>query len=293
MSNTPPDPDASDSREDGAPTKEACAKLYQEVVSELAYVQTIADQPGSLLSADNAFVSQFHTTMHELAVIRLFSSLDHLQLTAVSLGTGSDLVIFSQFSLVRSALAGASTAYWLLSGETSQRRMRALRLAYYDLEHESIFARSMAKESFEDIDPPNMKAIQNSQNVLDSTPARLDAIYAEYCSLAKAAGENIPKRRGFGFQEVPVIEEISEMMRNTGRIKKEAEISLQYRIMSGFVHNCSWAIRSGAGMKLIETDDGQRMQITGNPGNIYRGARTAFIVTLLAKARLSELAAKT
>lgn len=27
----PPDPDASDSREDGAPTKEACAKLYQEV----------------------------------------------------------------------------------------------------------------------------------------------------------------------------------------------------------------------------------------------------------------------
>lgn len=31
MSNMPPDPDASDSREDGAPTKEACAKLYQEV----------------------------------------------------------------------------------------------------------------------------------------------------------------------------------------------------------------------------------------------------------------------
>ncbi|WP_197374098.1 hypothetical protein [Mycolicibacterium baixiangningiae] len=280
-----------DSEHPEAPTQEECKEFFRRVVSELAHAQTIANDPVSPISADNEFMLEFGTTMHELAALRLFNSLDHLQLTALSLGTSAS-AIFSQYSLVRSALAAASTAHWLLSGNAAQRRMRALRLAYDDLCEETKFANSITEEPAR-IDAANADAVKNAHAVIKTSPTRLDAMYDAYCSLAQAEGENVHKRGGFGFQETNVIDEVSQMMQKTNRIAHKKELLLQYRVMSGFVHNCRWAIRSGVHMKLIEADEyGTAMQITGNPGNVYRGARTAFVVAMLAKARLSELAAK-
>lgn len=294
MTDAPDDADDFDetgSERPEAPTREECMQFFREVVSEIAHTQTIVNDPESPIGADNAFMSQFNTTMHELAAIRLFNAFDNLQLTTLSLGTSAQF-IFTQYSLVRSALAGASSAYWLLSGDTAQRRIRALKLAYDDLCEETKFARCIIEKPFR-VDALNADAVENAHEVIQTSQARLDAIYDAYCSLAEVEGENIHKRRGFGFQETNVIDEISQMMYETKRITSKKELVLQYRIMSGFVHNCRWAFRSGVHMKLIETEEyGTAMQITGNPGNVYRGARTAFVVALLAKARLSELAAK-
>jgi hypothetical protein len=200
-------------------------------------------------------------------------------------------LIFSQFSLMRSALAGAATAHWIVSGDESTRRMHALRLAYYDLNQEATFARLHVTNPAMH-EPERAELLWKGTELIDSAPGRLDAIYAEYCRLLTGIGKtNKPSEDGFSkINETEIIAEISRKMHQVGIYSNATEVQLQYRLMSGFVHNCVWATRTGAKTHTEFGEDRAQRQLIGNADNIYNGTVTAFEVAKLAKARLQELA---
>lgn len=73
-------------------------------------------------------------------------------------------------------------------------------------------------------------------------------------------------------------------------------VELQYRVLSGFVHNCLWASQTGAkASSEVKSRDGAYTatteSIAGNADNVYNGAVTAFEIANLAKRRFEELAA--
>ncbi len=264
--------------------------LRTRVQRELTETQTIWPSAGSALDADNNYLSQFSASFQELVVTRLFSTFDHLQLVAWTLETMGGL-IFSQFSLLRSALAGAATAHWIVSGEEDKRRMRALRLAYYDLNQEAIFARLQVADAAMH-EPEQSESLRKASELIDSAPERLEKIYEEYCRLlAKTGKTKMPKLDGFGnINETELISEISRAVHALGQYTSDTEVERQYRLMSGFVHNCAWAPRTGAKMRTEIGKDRAERQLTGNSKNIYNGAVGAFAIGKRAKARLQELA---
>lgn len=104
--------------------------LRERIQRELVETQDVWPAAGSPMDADNKFLAPFHSSVHELVLHRLFSAFDHLQLVTWTLEHLGHPLIFSKFSMIRAALAGASTAHWIVCGEPTLRRMRALKLAF-------------------------------------------------------------------------------------------------------------------------------------------------------------------
>jgi hypothetical protein len=265
--------------------------LRTRVQNELRETQEIWPSDGSALEADNNYLGQFSVSFQELVINRLFSTFDHLQLAVWTLETMVGPLIFSQFSLLRSALAGAATAHWIVASNENTRRMRALRLAYYDLNQEAAFARlHVASPAMEQ--PDRSEHLRKATELIDSAPARLDKIYNAYCGFRAEEGKTkMPSRNGFAnINETEIIAEISRKMHELGQYSSGTEVELQYRLMSGFVHNCVWATRTGAKMQTEIGEDRAQRQLVGNAENIYNGAVAAFEIGKLAKARTQELA---
>jgi hypothetical protein len=60
----------------------------------------------------------------------------------------------------------------------------------------------------------------------------------------------MPAYEGFGrINETQIIKEISQKMHRLGRLSDDVEVQLQYRLPSGFVHNCVWSARAGAAIR--------------------------------------------
>jgi hypothetical protein len=265
--------------------------LRTRVQRELKETQDIWPSDGSVLAADNDYLARFGASFQELVINRLFSTFDHLQLAAWTLETMGGPLIFSQFSLLRSALAGAATAHWIVSGDEITRRMRALRLAFYDLNQEASFARlHVANPAMQQSD--RSESLHKARELIDSVPGRLNGIYQEYCRLLATTGKTkMPIFEGFGnINEIEIIAVASRMMHERGQYSHATEVELQYRLMSGFVHNCAWATRTGAKMKTEIGENRAQRELSGNAGNIYNGAVTAFEIGQIAKARTQELA---
>jgi hypothetical protein len=267
--------------------------LRNRIQTELIEAQEISPASGSHLEADNNFLAPFKSSFQSLVTHHLFSVFDHLQLVAWTLETLPHPLIFSQFSLVRAALGGASTAYWVISGDSNLRRMRGLKLAFYDLEHETNFSKiHVTNPSMHE--PENAEALARCHAFLYESPSRLRAIHQEYCNLYAATGKTkMPSFDRFGkINETEIVKEASQTFHQLGKMGNDIEIELQYRIMSGFVHNCQWATQTGATMTQQGLSDKTvTYDLSGNAENIYNGALTAFDVAKLAKARFKELCA--
>ena len=267
------------------------SSLRNRIQTELVEAQGISPASGSRLEADNNFLAPFRSSFQSLVTHRLFSVFDHLQLVAWTLEALPRPLIFSQFSLVRAALAGASTANWVISGDSNLRRRRALRLAFYDLEHETNFSKiHVTNQSMQE--PENDEALAKCQAFLDESASRLSAIHQEYCNLYAATGRTrMPSFDGFGkINETEIVKETSKTFYQLGKMTNDIEIELQYRLMSGFVHNCQWATQTGATMTQEGLSDKTvTYGLSGSAENIYNGALTAFDVAKLAKARFKEL----
>jgi hypothetical protein len=85
-------------------------------------------------------------------------------------------------------------------------------------------------------------------------------------------------------------------LEDLGRMPSSIHVELQYRILSGFVHNCLWASRTGAkASSEVKSREGAYTTTTesikGNAENVYNGAITAFEIAKLAKERFEQLAA--
>ena len=265
--------------------------LRTRVQRELEETQKIWPSGGSPLDADNRYLIGFGASFQELIINRLFSTFDHLQLAVWTLESMEGPQIFPQYSLLRSALAGAATTHWLVSGDETTRRMCALRLAFYDLNQEATFGKLHAANPATH-EPELAESLRKTEQLIASAPGRLDKIHQEYCRLlATTSKRKPPKFDGFGnINETEIISAASRMMHERGLCSHPTEIELQYRLMSGFVHNCTWATRAGAKTKTKVGEDRAERQLAGNADNIYNGAMTAFNIGKLAKARVLELA---
>ncbi|QRY50492.1 hypothetical protein [Mycolicibacterium septicum] len=275
-----------------APTPEQRANLRAHIFNEMAEVQQLAAAPNSALHKDDQFLKPFGKTVHQLVINRLLSALDHLHLTAYSLEQSEGPLIFSQYSLLRAALAGASTAHWIVSRDTTERRKRALKLTYYDLEQEVNFSKDVRKIPIRE-GKPNPK-IAAADKLIAGAPERLDAMYEEYCSLLRSQKKTkMPDPANFGrVEEIGIITEMGKALRKFEKIPNELELVLQYRLMSGFVHNCTWATYTGARVRTYPSEISPMVEIAGNPVNIYRAAGTAVHIVRIAKERTRELAEK-
>lgn len=266
------------------PTMEQCSTLSRHVRQELAHAQTVRAVFASELYADDQFLRRFNTTLHQLTVSRLLSSLDHLQLAARSLESREELV-YCQYSLIRTALTTASTALWLIHGGLTQRRLRALNLAFFDLDQQVKFARCLV-DAKNRRDPRNNRLKREAKSLVASAPARFAAIHREY---KETAGTTIDPRNLRKFNETDVVIEVGRYVCTKGLISNESELLLQYRMMSGFVHGLVWSTYSGAKVRNFQGDKSAMVELKGNSSNIYNGATTVLIVARAAKARLVEL----
>ncbi|WP_131812907.1 hypothetical protein [Mycolicibacterium peregrinum] len=270
-------------------TAEKYARLRNEIQVEMDEVQAVHTVFASALYSDDQFMRKFKSTMHQLTVNRLLSSLDHLQLAAHSLEHGDDGLVYSQYSLVRPGLAIASTALWLVCGESDLRRMRGLNLASYDLAQQVTFSRTVLDATGR-IDPRNEALKAECRTVVAGAPERFQSMYEAYCAIRANETDVVSTPKELRkFRETDVITEVSKYMHDKKHLSNAHEILLQYRMMSGFVHGLIWSTYAGTKVRNFQGEKSAMVELRGNPENVYRGARTALTVARLAKARFIEL----
>jgi len=256
----------------------------------MAEIQEIRAVFASPLWADDQYLKTFNSTLHQLSVNRLLSSLDHLQLAAHSLEHDDGALVYSQYSLIRTALATASAALWLVRGDIDQRRSRALNLASYDLDQQVKFARSLL-DAPDRRDPRNDALREECQAVASGAKQRFDAMYEAYQSIPVNGHIKISTPRDLRrFGETDAIIEIGDYLQQRNQISDKSELLLQYRIMSGYVHGLIWSTYSGSKVRNYHGDKSAMVELKGNPSNIYKGIKTAFVVATAAQTRLVELA---
>jgi hypothetical protein len=86
------------------------------------------------MAADDKYLNPIYRTFQEGVVQSLLSALDHLRFLVWSLENRDEPYPYGQATLIRTAITGASTALWMLSGSTAdERRVRALESNFKDL----------------------------------------------------------------------------------------------------------------------------------------------------------------
>lgn len=81
----------------------------------------------------------------EAAALIGFNVLDHLRLVAKSVLLDNRLTAFAPFTLVRSALTGATLLAWILSTEADERRLRTLMITYQELKNQRNALRGLSE----------------------------------------------------------------------------------------------------------------------------------------------------
>lgn len=111
--------------------------LNDRVGAALETVLGLEVAPTSEIAADDSYLHPIYRTFHQDVVQCLLTALDHLRFLAWSLRNRDEPFPFGQFTLIRTAITAASTALWLLSGETrDKRRIRALEFSLNDIRSE-------------------------------------------------------------------------------------------------------------------------------------------------------------
>jgi hypothetical protein len=177
----------------------------------------------------------------------------------------------------------------LVRGESDKRRIRGLNLASYDLAQQVTFAKTVL-DAPDRLDPRNEALRAECEAVVASAPARFHAMYEAYCAIHTSETHKVSKQQELRkFRETDVITEVSKYMHEEGRLSNAYEILMQYRMMSGFIHGLVWSTYAGTKVRNFQGEKSAMVELKGNPGNIYRGSRTALTVARVAKARFIDL----
>ncbi|SKG74941.1 Uncharacterised protein [Mycobacteroides abscessus subsp. bolletii] len=278
------------------PEQLQASALLNKVLAVYGEIQNIGRHPGSLIDVDDRYMARHGSSMQALVIHRLLSVMDHLQLATYTLARLPQPLVFSQFTLIRSALAGAATSLWIIDPpEFENRRIRALKLACYDIDQYVNFANAALRD-------PAINSVEKAgsreifRNNLETMTMRRRNIYEEICAYESNLGKTkMPSVKGIGtINEVAIVQAAGKRLEELGRMPSGIHAELQYRILSGFVHNCIWASQVGANATSQEmARDGMYATTTerleGNFHNVYNGAITAFEIARLASSRFEEL----
>jgi hypothetical protein len=121
----------------GTPLEQGYEWLSDRIVNcfeRLDAIQIVEDSP---IQFDDQFFHPIHRTMSQDVHQCLLSALDHLRFLVWSLKTRDEPYPVAQATLIRTAITGAATALWMISGSTSlERRCRAMEFMFNDLRSE-------------------------------------------------------------------------------------------------------------------------------------------------------------
>jgi hypothetical protein len=279
------------------PERLKAAELLKKVLTVYGETQKIRPHPGSIMNEDDRYMVQYGSSMQALVVHRLLSVLDHLQLATFTLAQLPRPLVFSQFTLIRSALAGAATSLWIVDPpEIEKRRIRALRLACYDADQYMNFAKAALRDPAI-TGPEKASSRENFQGNIEKMNELRAKIFEEICRYLRLLGKTkMPSFEGVGtVNEISIVQAAGKKLEHLGIVPSDVHVELQYRILSGFVHNCLWASQTGAtaSSEVISRDGAYTtttQSISGNAHNVFNGAVTAFEIVKLAKTRFEELA---
>lgn len=268
------------------------AELLKAVLQLYGDLQKLPTHPGSPMEIDDRYLAEHGSSMQALAIHRLLSVMDHLQLASFTLAKFPAPLIFSQFTLIRSALSGAATSLWIIDPlQAEKRRIRAMKLACYDLDQYKTFATAALNDSV------GMVSRGNLEGNVEKLAANRRMLYESICDNERALGKTkMPEFDGIGkINEVAIVQAAGRKLESLGRLPSGVQVELQYRVLSGIAHNCLWASMTGATAASRETArDGLYVTTTesiqGNFDNVYNGAITALEITKLAASRFRDLA---
>ncbi|MGD1240213.1 hypothetical protein [Mycobacterium seoulense] len=116
--------------------------LSTRIASDVRSLEAIEVEPGSPVSVENAFLAPVYRPFALCTKQSLGSALDHLELVAETLNTKGEPHPFAEATLIRTAITAASYALWMLSGDSSERRYRALQFAFKDYDGWSSYVRT-------------------------------------------------------------------------------------------------------------------------------------------------------
>jgi hypothetical protein len=228
------------------------------------------------------------------------SAIDHLRLLAWSLKNREHAYAYAQATLIRTAITGASTALWMLTGaDTDDRRYRSLQFNFSDLRSSLAWMESVAAEPLnrqqrttsEWAQFDSMRAAQRSRldwivqqaNALlnPPTPYTLRTFKRSITSdtdMVKIAGANVPALATGGWDPALVL-------LNT------------WQVLSGYAHARPWAAPLASTLRVTDSTPHPitgtiRVSAHGNPEALLNCAFRALVVLEVAVMELGQLATR-
>lgn len=161
--------------ENGSPSiEEGYAWLKDQTGSALARLQSLEVSDTAEIVADDLYFKPIYTTFQQEVVQCLLSALDHLRFLAWSLESHETPFPYAQASLIRTAITGGATAVWLVSGNTVERRTRALEFNFNNLKSHRKWMDTLATEPKNQEHSDKEKAVFEAQR--DEIERRLNWI---------------------------------------------------------------------------------------------------------------------
>ena len=245
----------------------------------------------SAMYADDQYLHPIYRSVQEGVVQCLLVALDHLRFLLWSLENRDEPYPYAQFTLIRTAITAASTALWMLSGNTpDERRIRALEFNLKDIrsyvawidtikafpENQNFSPEVQAKADAEAVEMDRRQdwIVQQANSLLNPPKQFTRGSFASRTSdteMVRTAGAAIPVMGGFD----PAI-----TLLNT------------WQTMSGYAHARPWPTLPGREIK--ETDPTTNVQTVtqkGDPNRLLDAAFRALYAVEEAVRRMVSLSA--
>ncbi|OZF27400.1 hypothetical protein CH295_22930 [Rhodococcus sp. 14-2483-1-2] len=193
------------------------------------------------------FVAEFclfkSRTPYETAVLVSLNVLDHVRFVAKAVLSGDRLTAFAPFSIVRSALTGATLAAWILDENPNERRRRTLTITHHELKNQRNAFRGLADAP----ERPNTEAnvyYNTRREQARNQIAKVNAQIAEVRTDAAAFGFDFDeiKRKPYDTDIVEIgAAVISPDLPYYEDFGKQYEAVRTWRTLSAHAHGFSWA----------------------------------------------------
>jgi hypothetical protein len=226
----------------------------------LSVIQIIEDSP--ILADDRFFHPIFRTLSQDVSQC-LLSALDHLRFLVWSLKTRDKPYPVAQATLVRTAITGAATALWMISGSSPhERRCRAMQFMFNDIRSQINWMDSTGTQ------PPNKERpaaeIASFQDLRTDLDRRLDWIVEQANTLLEPPEPFT--RRAYGKQQIT---SDTDLVKAAGAITPAIGMGgwnsglvllNSWQVLSGYAHARPWATALGS---RIVVDDPEPDPVTG------------------------------
>jgi hypothetical protein len=212
--------------------------LGDRVGAALETVRGLDVAATSEIAADDAYLHPIYRTFHQDVVQCLFSSLDHFRFLVWSLKNRDEPFPYAQFTLIRTAITAASTALWLLSGDTrDERRVRALEFSLKDIRSELAWVNTI--KAF----PQNKELWTQDQPKADEMKRRQDWIVEQANSLLNPPAPFTPASFANRTKDTDMVKIAGSAIPagTAGGYDPAITLLNTWQTMSGYAHARPWA----------------------------------------------------